>query len=88
MDEVKRCKRCTYIYTNMCIYAYKNNMTASSQQREQLSDEYPYETYHKNDWKILGRRIWKFDMSMCVDDMEKVQAISLHDECLVVFNYA
>jgi hypothetical protein len=27
-------------------------------------------------------------MSMCMNDMEKVQAMSLHDECLTMFVYA
>jgi hypothetical protein len=63
-------------------------MTASSQLRGKLSVECLYETCHKNDWKILGRRIWKSDMSMCMNDMEKVQAMSLHDECLAMFVYA
>ena len=26
---------------------------------------------HKDDWKILGKRIQKPDMSMCVNEMEK-----------------
>jgi hypothetical protein len=63
-------------------------MTASSQLRGKLNVEYLYETCHKNGSKILGRRIWKFDMSMCMNDMEKVQAMSLHDECLAMFVYA
>ena len=27
-------------------------------------------------------------MSMCMNDMEKVNAMSLHDECLAMFVYA
>jgi hypothetical protein len=61
-------------------------MTASSQPRGKLNVEYLYGTCHENGSKILGRRIWKFDMSM--KDMERVQAMSLHDECLAMFVYA
>jgi hypothetical protein len=61
-------------------------MTTSSQLRGKFSVEYLYETCHENGSKILGRKIWKFDMSM--KDMEKVQAMSFHDECLAMFVYA
>jgi hypothetical protein len=57
-------------------------MTASSQMRGNLSVEYLYGTCLENGSEILGRRIWKSDMSMCMYDMEMVQAISLHDVCL------
>jgi hypothetical protein len=63
-------------------------MIASSQQRGKLNVEYLYETCHKNGSKIPRRRIWKYDMSMCMNDMENVQEMSLHDECLVMFVYA
>jgi hypothetical protein len=63
-------------------------MTAVSQLREQLSDEYPYETYHNKDWKTLGRSIWKYCISMCMNDMGKGVAMSLHDECLTILIYA
>jgi hypothetical protein len=55
-------------------------MTISSQIRGTLSIEYLYGNCPKNGSKILGRRIWKFDVSMCMYDMERVQAMSLHDE--------
>jgi hypothetical protein len=63
-------------------------MTASSQLRGKLSVECLYETCYENGSKILGRRIWKYDMSMCMNYMERGKAMSLHDECLVVFIYA
>jgi hypothetical protein len=63
-------------------------MTEISQLRGKISVECLYDTCHKNDWKILGRRIWKSDMSMCINYMEKVQVMSLHGECLDMFVYA
>jgi hypothetical protein len=57
-------------------------MTAISQLRGKLSVECLYGTCHKDGSKILGKRIWKSDISMCMNDMEKVQAMSSHDECL------
>ena len=63
-------------------------MIAIYDQRGKLDVEYLYETCHKNGNKIFGRRIWKFDMSMCMNDMERVRAMSLHDECLAMFVYA
>jgi hypothetical protein len=62
------------------------SMTASYQSRGKLNVEYLYETHHENGSKILGRRIWKFDMSM--KDMERVQTMSLHDECLAISVYS
>jgi hypothetical protein len=64
-----------------------NNMTESPQLRGKLSVECLYEACHKDGNNILGRRIWKSDMSMCMYDMERMQAMSLHDECLAMFVY-
>ena len=50
--------------------------------RGKFSVEYLYGTCPENGSDILGRRIWKSDMSMCMYDMERVQAMSLHDVCL------
>jgi hypothetical protein len=63
-------------------------MTANSQQRGKLNLKYLYEICHKNGSKILGRRIWKSDMSMHMNDMEKVKEMSLHDKCLAMFVHA
>ena len=49
-------------------------MTASSQPRGKFNVEYLSRTCHENS-KILGRRIWKFDMSM--KDMERVTSNEL-----------
>jgi hypothetical protein len=57
-------------------------MTASSQTRGKINVEYLYGTCLENGSKILGRRIWKSDVSMCMYNMERVQVMSLHDVCL------
>jgi hypothetical protein len=61
-------------------------MTVSSQLRGKLNVEYLYGTFPENGSKILGRRIWKFYISM--KDMERVKTMSLHDELLDMFVYA
>jgi hypothetical protein len=38
--------------------------------------------------RSLGGRIWKFEMSMCVNDMEKGAIVNLHVEYLSMFVYA
>jgi len=63
-------------------------MTASPQLRGKISVECMYKACHENGNNILGRRIWKSDMSMFMYDMEMVQAMRLHDECLAMLVYA
>jgi hypothetical protein len=57
-------------------------MNASSQTKGKLFVEYLYGTCPKTGSNILGRRIWRSDMSMCMYDIERMQAMSLHDACL------
>ena len=61
-------------------------MIASSQLRGKPSVECLYETCYENGSKILGRRIWKFDMSM--KDMGRGTSNELHEECLAMSLYA
>ena len=62
-------------------------MTVSPQLREKHSLDCLYEACHKDGNNILGRRIWKSDMFMCMYDMERVKAMSLHDEFWAMFVY-
>jgi hypothetical protein len=62
-------------------------MIASPQLRGEISVECLYEACPKDGSNIPGGRIRKFDMSMCMYDMERVQAMSLHGECLSMFVY-
>jgi hypothetical protein len=39
-------------------------MLTSSQPRGKINVEYLYGNFHENGINILGRRIWKFDVSM------------------------
>ena len=74
------------MHLHICVYMLKrNNMTTSPQLRGKLSVECVYVAFHKDGNNILGRRIYEYDMSICMYDMERVQAMSLHDECLARF---
>ena len=63
-------------------------MAAIPRLRRKLSVECLYEACHKDGNNILGRRISKSDMSMCMYGRERVQAMGLHDECWAMVVYA
>jgi hypothetical protein len=62
-------------------------MTASFQLRGKLNVEYLYGICHENGSKILGIRVCKFNRFVCMYDMERVQAMNLHERCFAMFVY-